>query len=96
MSDSREYTAEEIEEVKDGVNLQVVLQELKKSIEEQLKKCGLYYRLFSRVKNSESLAQKLNGGEYGDGENDKKVQDLLGIRVVLYYSDDLAPCRYIL
>ena len=70
--------------------------ELKKNVEEQLKKCGLYYRLFSRVKDNESLAQKLNSGEYGDGEEDKKVQDLLGIRVVLYYSDDLAACRYIL
>ena len=96
MSEKKVYTANEIEEVKDEINLQVVLQELKKNIEEQLKKCGLYYRLFSRVKDSESLAQKLNSGEYGDGDTDKKVQDLLGIRVVLYYSDDLTPCRYIL
>ena len=96
MCDKKVYTAEAIAEVKDEINLQVVLQELKKSIEEQLKKCGLYYRLFSRVKDNESLALKLNSGEYGDGEEDKKVQDLLGIRVVLYYSDDLAPCRYIL
>ena len=93
MSEKKVYTANEIEEVKDEINLQVVLQELKKNIEEQLKKCGLYYRLFSRVKDSESLAQKLNSGEYGDGDTDKKVQDLLGIRVVLYYSDDLTPCR---
>ena len=61
MSEKKVYTANEIEEVKDEINLQVVLQELKKNIEEQLKKCGLYYRLFSRVKDSESLAQKLNG-----------------------------------
>lgn len=96
MNSDREYTAEYIRQLKDDVNLQVVLEELKKSIEEQLKKCGLYYRLFIRVKDNDSLALKLGSGEYGCGENDKKVQDLLGIRVVLYYSDDLASCRYIL
>lgn len=96
MSNDREYTPELIRRLKDDVNLQVVLEELKKSIEEQLKKCGLYYRLFMRVKDDESLALKLGSGEYGCGEHDKKVQDLLGIRVVLYYSDDLAACRYIL
>ena len=96
MNSDREYTTEYIRQLKDDVNLQVVLEELKKSIEEQLKKCGLYYRLFIRVKDNESLALKLGSGEYGCGENDKKVQDLLGIRVVLYYSDDLASCRYIL
>ncbi len=96
MSNDREYTPELIRHLKDDVNLQVVLEELKKSIEEQLKKCGLYYRLFMRVKDDESLALKLGSGEYGSGEHDKKVQDLLGIRVVLYYSDDLAACRYIL
>ena len=96
MSSDREYTPELIRHLKDDVNLQVVLEELKKNIEEQLKKCGLYYRLFMRVKDNESLALKLGSGEYGCGEYDKKVQDLLGIRVVLYYSDDLSACRYIL
>ena len=43
MSEKKVYTANEIEEVKDEINLQVVLQELKKNIEEQLKKCGVEY-----------------------------------------------------
>ena len=34
MSEKKVYTPEMIEEVKDEVNLQVVLQELKKNIEE--------------------------------------------------------------
>ena len=33
MSEKKVYTANEIEEVKDEINLQVVLQELKKNIE---------------------------------------------------------------
>ena len=35
MSEKKVYTANEIEEVKDEINLQVVLQELKKSIEKK-------------------------------------------------------------
>ena len=87
------YTPEKIRALKDEINLNVVLDELKKNIEEQLKKYGLYYRIFARVKTNESLAEKLQNGEYGE---EKKVQDLLGIRLVLYYSDDLMVCRHIM
>lgn len=92
----QEYTPEIIEAMKDEVNLGMALGEIKANIEEQLKKCGLYYRLFSRVKGSRSLAQKIAGGNYGFAENQRKVQDLVGVRIVLYYSDDLSPCRNIL
>ena len=93
---AQEYTPEQIAAMKDDVNLGMALEEIKVNIEEQLKKCGLYYRLFSRVKGSHSLAQKIAGGHYGFGENQRKVQDLVGVRIVLYYSDDLSPCRNIL
>lgn len=92
----QEYTPEMIAAMKDDVNLGMALDEIKANIEEQLKKCGLYYRLFSRVKSSRSLAQKIAGGNYGSLEGQRKVQDLLGVRIVLYYSDDLSPCRNIL
>ncbi|HCT90092.1 MAG TPA: hypothetical protein DF613_01720 [Lachnospiraceae bacterium] len=92
----QEYTPEMIEAMKDDVNLGMALEEIKANIEEQLKKCGLYYRLFSRVKGSRSLAQKIAGGNYGFAENQRRVQDLIGVRIVLYYSDDLSPCRNIL
>ena len=92
----QEYTPEMIEAMKDDVNLGMALEEIKANIEEQLKKCGLYYRLFSRVKGTRSLAQKIAGGNYGFAENQRKVQDLVGVRIVLYYSDDLSPCRNIL
>lgn len=92
----QEYTPEMIAAMKDDVNLSMALDEIKANIEEQLKKCGLYYRLFSRVKSSRSLAQKIAGGNYGSLEGQRKVQDLLGVRIVLYYSDDLSPCRNIL
>ena len=92
----QEYTPEVVAELKDDVNLGMALEEIKANIEEQLKKCGLYYRLFSRVKGSRSLAQKIAGGNYGSSDTQRKVQDLIGVRIVLYYSDDLSPCRNIL
>lgn len=91
-----EYTPEMIAAMKDDVNLGMALEEIKANIEEQLKKCGLYYRIFSRVKGSRSLAQKIAVGNYGSLESQRRVQDLIGVRIVLYYSDDLSPCRNIL
>lgn len=52
------------------------------------------YRIFSRVKSLESLNKKLNNdAAYGVS---KKLQDLIGIRVVLYFSDDIETVRNIL
>lgn len=90
------YTVEMISAMKDEVNLTVVTESIRNNIEEQLKKCGLYYRLFTRVKENASLQQKIATGKYGNGEGEKKIQDLIGIRIVLYYSDDLSACRSIL
>lgn len=66
------------------------------AIEEILKSCGLYFRIFSRVKSVESTAAKLQRGNYGSSCNPKKMQDLIGLRVVLYYYDDLSICRDIM
>ena len=66
------------------------------AIKEILTSCGLYFRIFSRVKSVKSIANKLNRGKYGTEANPKKIQDLLGLRVVLYYYDDLRICRDIM
>ena len=50
MSEKKVYTANEIEEVKDEINLQVVLQELKKNIEEQLKNADCIIACFPGLK----------------------------------------------
>lgn len=45
------------------------------------------FRIFGRVKESQSLQKKLdNDPEYGIT---KKLQDLIGVRVVLYFNDDI-------
>lgn len=61
-----------------------------------LSRAGMYFRIFHRAKTPYSIAQKLEKAGYGFGQNDKKMQDLLGLRVVVYYPDDLEIIRTIL
>ena len=58
-----------------------------------LEKCGLYYRLFTRTKTAASTRAKLRAKNYQDG---KRMQDLFGIRIAVYFQDDQALCRRII
>lgn len=69
---------------------------LTEAIQEIFCSSGLYFRIFSRVKSIESIAEKITRRQYGTEHNPKKLQDLVGIRVVLYYYDDLSICRDIM
>lgn len=51
-----------------------------------LSRCGLMYRIFSRVKTEESIRHKLEV-KYADKK--VKIQDLIGIRIVVYFQDDV-------
>ncbi|MBK9932238.1 MAG: RelA/SpoT family protein [Saprospiraceae bacterium] len=63
-------------------------------IEEDLMKIGLIFKVFSRVKSSRSIEKKIasRGAGYYDGEN-KYIRDIIGIRVILYFSDDIEIIR---
>ena len=83
---------------------QIIVPEIVKSdllniIEEKLKKAGFYYRIVYRVKEIDSIVEKLLYKDYrrvgGENEN-KKMQDLIGIRILLYFTDDLTICRSLL
>ena len=85
------YTKEEIEE---RVTVPAVVEmELKHLVEERLQQCGLYYRLFSRIKTASSLAKKYQVKCYG---GERKIQDLIGIRIDVYFEDDLKICQRML
>lgn len=58
-----------------------------------LEKCGLYYRLFTRTKTAASTRAKLKAKNY---QNGKRMQDLFGIRIAVYFQDDQALCRRII
>lgn len=68
-------------------NFNGVLNEVSKLISSKLDDIGIMYRIFGRVKEQGSLLKKINNDpEYGKS---KKLQDLLGVRVVLYFTDDI-------
>jgi ppGpp synthetase/RelA/SpoT-type nucleotidyltranferase len=70
------------------------MKQITASISSKLSDVGIMFRLFSRAKSQESLKKKLDSDpEYGNG---KKLQDLIGVRVVLYFNDDIDTVREII
>ena len=67
-----------------------VANQLRRDIEVQLERVGLLCRVFGRGKTLRSLNQKISAGlgKYSIGE--KLIQDAVGIRVVLYFQEDVA------
>lgn len=77
-----------------GINSEGVMKEITASISSKLSDVGIMFRLFSRAKSQESLKKKLDSdSDYGNG---KKLQDLIGVRVVLYFNDDIDTVREII
>lgn len=63
---------------------------LQRMLERHLGNGGLYYRIFSRCKSGQSTANKIK--QKGYSKNAKQMQDLIGIRVALYFQDDVDIC----
>lgn len=74
---------------------------IRSEIEHRLTACGMLCRVFSRGKGHGSLSTKLSSLS-DDGESlkyskeGKLLQDAIGVRVVLYFSDDISIARDIL
>lgn len=79
-----------------GGSEQRVVLDIHKSIEDELNRLGLLFRVFSRAKSTESIEEKIvkHPGKYS--ENGKKIQDLFGVRVALYFPDDLAIAQKVI
>lgn len=69
--------------------LRLIADRLETQIYQHLNQCGLMFRLFSRVKTISSLHHKMQikGEGYRTGKN--KIQDMIGLRIVLYFQDDV-------
>lgn len=66
-------------------------------IESELQMCGIMCRVFSRKKSKESILMKMdNKAESKYLPKNEKMQDLIGIRIVLYFRDDIDICINIL
>ena len=82
------------EELAKAVNVPAVVElDLKRIITHRLEQCGLYFRVFSRIKTATSMVHKFEQKEYGE---DRKIQDLVGVRINLYFDDDMDICKYIM
>lgn len=76
-----------------GINSDGVRKEVVNIISSRLDNLGLMYRIFSRSKDKFSLEKKLSSNpKYGLS---KKLQDLIGVRIVLYFNDDIVTTRSI-
>ena len=65
-------------------------------IEKEFNRVGLLHRVFYRVKSPESLKSKLKNNPEKYSEKGKKIQDLFGFRITLYFPDDLKVAQNIL
>lgn len=75
-----------------NVGFEIIEREISGKINDELKRAGILYRLFSRTKSDESIQEKtirksIEGNPYQ--KNVKLIQDIIGIRVVTYFIDDV-------
>lgn len=70
------------------INLTPIVKDIRLEIEQRLEALGLFCRIFARGKSLPSIEHKLQVkvNDYKDG---KKMQDIIGIRIVLYFADDV-------
>lgn len=67
---------------------QHIAENLKTQIESELSRAGLLFRVFARAKSHKSIESKLSIKDYGPSKGEKKMQDLYGVRIALYFPDD--------
>lgn len=56
-------------------------------VQSELDRIGIFFRIFSRVKNPESIDLKILKKDY-DGKH-RFLQDVIGLRIILYFPDDI-------
>ncbi|WP_053058250.1 hypothetical protein [Pedobacter sp. BMA] len=73
-------------------SLQLIEKNICAHIIERLDKVGILYRIFSRSKGKKSLEEKI-GRKEKEGKpytiDGRKIQDIIGIRIVTYFQDDI-------
>lgn len=71
-------------------------EEVRREIDELLSGVGILFRVFARGKDNESLSKKLakEPGKYHS--SGKLIQDAIGVRIALYFPDDISIVKSIL
>lgn len=67
--------------------LEVIEKKLKTILTNELNRAGLLFRIHSRIKEKNSISEKLLRKKYGS--NSKLMQDIIGFRIVTYFVDDV-------
>ena len=83
------YELEELEQRIHTPQLEGIGERLEDDVCEMLQRAGIYFRIFHRVKTPESIVDKINKDGYGFEDDEKRMQDLIGMRIVVYYYDDM-------
>ena len=87
---------EELRKLLDKEKMAPIGKDLSLVIQKKLKKSGIYFRIFARVKEAASVYRKLKWKKQEYLEKNKKLQDVVGLRIVLYYMDDIPVCKEML
>lgn len=89
-SDEKILQEQEIEEINN------VKMSLLNTLVTKLNNAGIYFNSTSRIKSESSLLHKLETGKYSMQEGGRKIQDIIGIRINLFYLEDMDICEKIL
>lgn len=71
------------------LSISEIAQQIESQLLDQLNGSGIMFRLFSRVKTPSSIRHKMEhkGDLYRKGVS--KIQDIIGLRIVVYFTDDV-------
>lgn len=68
---------------------EIVIREIVRKLESDLNRCGIMYHIFYRTKSAHSINRKMKMKEVKYRNEHKKMQDLLALRITLYFTDDV-------
>jgi putative GTP pyrophosphokinase len=71
-----------------GPTEEQILKSVATAISNKLDSAGIFNRVFSRIKSKSSIDKKLGEKQDEYSAKGKKMQDVFGIRVTVYFSDD--------
>lgn len=71
------------------MTLDDIIKGIEEEISSKIKRSGMMFRIFSRVKTEQSLRHKILFKDKKYIEGKAKIQDMLGMRIVLYFPDDV-------
>lgn len=69
--------------------LNFVINNILSDLKRMLDNAGIYYRIFARQKSIESIKKKMDIKASAYKSSGKKMQDIIGVRIVFYFMEDV-------